>query len=562
MRIGLTISGAVSLGAFEGGALAALLTGTQAIQAVTPGKSPPLRVDAIGAASAGAITAVAAARILTAGLDPVWVMQRAWVTEDSLDSLLRGATADAPLSMDHLSKTALDVLNDQQHVNPAKIQQAPVAIELALTNLRCLGYTIHKISAPAGSQQTIEASTYFDWGRFAFSPGAGIDEFCAPGGAVDTALASGANPLGFAPRKLARDSSPYVAEGVTNLPANAGCEMWFTDGGTIDNEPLGRTLDRSNDIDLHDPPAVQDRRVQVLIHPFPSAPPPAASLSWAHPDRRPTWLRTLSRVFMIIRAQNLYSDIRQAEKTNSQIRWSDELKSTLAGLLTKLLPEEREKWRDALRDVVDGIERELAALPRYRGNLAEKRHATTVEDFLDIALDRVSGLATKNVVGIEVVSPYLAKRTDRVALDRLLAGEFLESFGGFFHEGLRRSDFALGFVCMLNWMESALPAYGLDTASCGVAIDAALRAFYGLPAWQEKNETKDFTDYGLTDTLESRAKSLGLTGGPSWVPRDFGEMTLGDLGAGEKWLFARVLGRVATVLRHDLWLKFTGRDEP
>jgi hypothetical protein len=50
IRIALTISGAVSLGAYEGGALAALVA---AAQALSRDGEPPLRIDAIGGASAG-----------------------------------------------------------------------------------------------------------------------------------------------------------------------------------------------------------------------------------------------------------------------------------------------------------------------------------------------------------------------------------------------------------------------------------------------------------------------------------------------------------------------------
>ena len=79
VRIALTISGAVSLGAFEGGALAALITGVQAAQRLaTDRQQPDLRIDAFGGASAGAITAVLAARAVTAGLDPVAMMEQAW----------------------------------------------------------------------------------------------------------------------------------------------------------------------------------------------------------------------------------------------------------------------------------------------------------------------------------------------------------------------------------------------------------------------------------------------------------------------------------------------------
>ena len=69
--IAFTISGAISLGAFEGGALAALLVAVQRIQTDDPNI---VRIDAIGGASAGSIAGLLAARTLLAGLDPVRVV--------------------------------------------------------------------------------------------------------------------------------------------------------------------------------------------------------------------------------------------------------------------------------------------------------------------------------------------------------------------------------------------------------------------------------------------------------------------------------------------------------
>ena len=80
LHVSLTLPGAVSLGAYEGGALAALLV---AVQALDGG----VVVDSIGAASAGSITGLLAARSLTAGADPVQVMSEAWVDLDSLKTL-------------------------------------------------------------------------------------------------------------------------------------------------------------------------------------------------------------------------------------------------------------------------------------------------------------------------------------------------------------------------------------------------------------------------------------------------------------------------------------------
>ena len=75
LRIALTISGAVSLGAYEAGVLAGLLSG---ILPLCEGEDPAIRLDAIGGASAGSMAGLLAARCLTAGYDPVYVMEQAW----------------------------------------------------------------------------------------------------------------------------------------------------------------------------------------------------------------------------------------------------------------------------------------------------------------------------------------------------------------------------------------------------------------------------------------------------------------------------------------------------
>ena len=98
LRIALTISGAVALGAYEGGALAALLC---AIRELCRGDDPEIRVDAIGGSSAGSITGLLAARCLLEGIDPVYVMREAWVERDSLP-VMRTDAPDEPLSLDAL----------------------------------------------------------------------------------------------------------------------------------------------------------------------------------------------------------------------------------------------------------------------------------------------------------------------------------------------------------------------------------------------------------------------------------------------------------------------------
>ena len=324
---------------------------------------------------------------------------------------------------------------------------------------------------------------------------------------------------------------------------------------------ITNTLDS---LDSDDPLLSDDRRIQVLIHPFPTWPAGSASLAWADPDHRPTWLRTLFRAFEVIRSQNLYTDIRRAEKTNSRLLWEVRLQQTLDQLIQGLTPEQQADWAQSLSAVVNGIELEVSSMPRHR----EQRPATGRDQtggpeasrLLHAALERVSGLSGKNPVGIEVISPYLAEGTSGLALGEILAGEFLESFGGFFDEGLRRSDFALGFVCMLNWMSSALEAYGLDHDSSRIATSAALRAFYDLSDWSAGGETKGFTAYGLSDELKSLATELDLADRPSWIATIFGKKTISDLTSSEKWQLLHVGERVARVVGADIWLHAQGKD--
>src|SRR4029077_5066428 len=184
----------------------------QALQAQQPGQPAAIRVDAIGAASAGSITAVAAARVVTGGLEPVWGMEQAWVVQDTLQALMRNANNEAPLSMDGLSAMAAEILNGSGHLDPTKVQaKCGLTIDLALCNLRGFNYEIKKLT-PVGSG-SVQASTYLDWGIFRFPPNATMADFvdATERCALDTALASGSNEFGFPPRRLARTKADYQA---------------------------------------------------------------------------------------------------------------------------------------------------------------------------------------------------------------------------------------------------------------------------------------------------------------------------------------------------------------
>jgi hypothetical protein len=496
-------------------------------------------------------------------------MEQAWVVQDTLQALMKNANNEAPLSMDGLSAMAAGILKGDGHLDPTKVQAASgVTIDLALCNLRGFNYQIKKLT-PVGSA-FVQASTYLDWGIFRFPPNAAMADFvdATERCALDTALASGSNEFGFPPRRLARTKADYQTKGLSNFP-DASTFLWFTDGGTIDNEPLGRTMDIANELDSldsGDPLGSDDCRIHLLIHPFPSAPPPPTSLAWADPDRKPTWLRTLFRAVEIIRGQNIYFDVRRAEKTNSRLVWEIRLLEALDELIDRLPADQQAQWELRLQRVVGQMEEEAGSMPRHREQPPvtprERTDVPPAAKLLHQALERVSGLSGKNPVGIEVISPYLAEGTAGLALGQILAGEFLQSFGGFFDEGLRRSDFALGFVCMLNWMSAGLEGYGVDSASAKTATSAALTAFWKLDAWPMGKDGKGFTGYGLNGQVKKLATELNLPQSPSWMPTDFGEKTMAELSLGTQLQALHAAQRIAKVIEADIWQHARGKDSP
>lgn len=102
LRLSLTIPGAVSLGAYEGGALAALILAAKALG------EDKLVIDSIASASAGSMTALLTARSLLRDVDPVALLKAAWVDNVSFEAMKTHSTASL-LSSAALMKMAEEV---------------------------------------------------------------------------------------------------------------------------------------------------------------------------------------------------------------------------------------------------------------------------------------------------------------------------------------------------------------------------------------------------------------------------------------------------------------------
>lgn len=467
LRLSLTVPGAVSLGAYEGGALAALIVAAKALGEET------MVIDSIAAASAGSITALLTARSLLRSVDPVKLLTAAWVENVSFQAMKTNST-DAPLSSDALTEMATKVLDPGgiPEGQPETWQREPVLVSMALTSLAGLTYKLPDLAR----QTTVDAPTFLDWYRVSLTSAVGSDGYLDH---AEAAIASGSNAIGFPAKQLNRlaDKAQYDQAGLVGFPDDG--LFWYTDGGTVDNEPLGRTIDLAQEV------GSDDKRLYLLIHPDPAFPTSTPSPVWGGDAPLPPWVRTGTHAFSISRSQSIYEDLLRLEKTNSRLEWigtvapavtsglaagirdanlsadqASELRTNLVGALGKALREVR------------GAQEQVASLAN---RTAVDHGADDTDDWttiLDTLVRAASGLEERDQIKVEVVSPTVDPSVAEPP-SKQLAGAFFFHFGGFFDIKFRQSDFALGYRNMSYWLNQYLHSYlpGVDLSAALEQVD-------------------------------------------------------------------------------------------
>jgi predicted acylesterase/phospholipase RssA len=398
-RIALVLAGAASLGAYQAGALAALVEGLGPLGTGDERNGPPrLAIDIMTGASSGALNALLAAHCLVHGRDAAAILRRAWIDEASL-AALRNRRFDAPLSLDSLARAA-NRLIDTADPDAGRVPvPTGIDVELAVTSLR--GFT-----APVGDGEHCEPS-YRGRRRFHIDAGTGHDELVE---VVRAALASAANPLGFAPRFL-------HAQGTGTGASEAG---WHTDGGLLDNT-LQRALELANER-RHGAP---EDRMLIVLHPFTSRLPPEAG--WRDPATVPTWATTLLRSLDIQQSQLFADDVQEVHAVNTRIEQLAELHEALAALDPTMLTSV------------------LETLGLAAGVPDSDPAGTLVTE-----IARRAGVARKQRVHLAVISPDVLACPERAG--PVLSGDQLAGLGGFASRQLRANDFDLGYRCTLDWL--------------------------------------------------------------------------------------------------------------
>jgi predicted acylesterase/phospholipase RssA len=510
LRLSLTLPGAVSLGAYEGGALAALLLACQELgeQAVV--------IDSMASASAGSITGLLSARALLRGTDPIRLLARAWVELVSLRAMQAHST-EAPLSGEALSVIATDLLGPGGVPDGPddRRQREPVRLSMALGNLAGLNYALPVVDRATPMQ----ASTFLDWYNVTLTDDLDAGRYLE---LAQAAIASGADAIGFPPKQLDRsaDRAQYDQAGLAGFPADG--KFWYTDGGTIDNEPLGRTIDLAQSV------GSDDDRVFLLIHPDPVATTDTPSPTWTGNSPQPSWLHAGTRAFAIGRTQTIFEDLKRLEKTNSYLEWTKAIPAAVQAGVTEAIEAlglsagQADTLRASLQDAAaaelskirqqQDRAREIARRSPRGHRAVSGGYAETLQALVAAA----TGLEGKRPASVDVVSPAIDPAVTEPASEQL-AGAFLFHFGGFIDIRYRQSDFALGYRNMQYWLEHDLARY------------------------------LEGTD--MTGALASVADGYRRLG---WDDIRCGGAQLGSLGTGEKVELGEVALHVLNVIRHDI----------
>ena len=505
VKIGLTVSGAISLGAYEGGALAALLVAAEELRG-------SVEIDVIAGASAGAITGLVAARCLTLGADPVESMTRTWVDLPDIHNLATHSE-DSPLSAHELARRAVELLGPDGPHSTGKRQQTPVRLTMAMCSLAGLNYRI-KV---ANGEPDVDAVTYLEWSDTTF------DQQSTPDSFVDVAsraLASGANPVGLPPKRLSHSEDELNRlrdDGVVNLGSLA--TSWYTDGGTLDNEPFGRLLDVIAESGVAD-----SDRLLLLVHPIPTRHPGASV--WTNPEEQPRWPRTGLRAKALQGDQTIFGDLRALAKVNRRLEWVEMVVDALAEAFESVGMADRAPTAADVRAILAGLigaldddheslNRELGRSPSARPNIDA---TSDMKALLRGAIQRATGLASKRPAVVEIVSPALDP--SHLPAGDLLAGEKLGHFFGFLDARFRRSDFGLGYRNMEVWLRTRLDARVAD-------VEPARRQ----AAWTAVHDRYDQL---------------------AWDDERHGDADYDSLSVGEKLHLCGVLGHVAHITERDV----------
>lgn len=525
-RLAITISGAVSLGTYEAGVLYEILQAIAANNAEVSSEDDKIYIDVITGASAGAMCAAVLAQKLLydgASLDGTHsnALHDPWVVDVSLDGLL-ALNADEDPAKSIFSSNLIEAISQKyltarytgsappaaRAPHPALETGKPLFLGLALTNLDGVDYA-----------QPLRTGGNFSYTRFAdqfqrmLAPDGGDDSLATWESIRNAAVASGAFPFAFRVKSLQRQLSEYVDPIPENLP-HLNMRFAYTDGGTLQNEPLGMAKDLVDLVDRH---LNSDTRFYLFIAPHlrQSAIDQGKSLlDTLVTDGNANLAVTAGGIAHAIYNGAAFQDWVMAERLNADIavfnRRAEQLKTALIdrtvdaatigpaadSYLTVLRTGDLRLTGAVIAGELDRIAKQFSsecqaieagglgpnAVPAFLGSLLVMELAAGLGPFDEM-----------NILGITAESDELA-------------GSALSSFAGFFDQNIRQHDYDVGrnkakaFIAAQNAGGPSLGPFRYDPGA-PISVDSSYDNF-------EISKLSIDERQSLRDRLADRADSL------------------------------------------------------
>jgi len=465
-RLAITIAGAVSLGSYEAGVLYEVLDAIHQHNCVpgTPDEER-IEIDVLTGASAGAMTAAIVAQKMLYAADEFRdpydnPLYNVWVKQINLMELLNTTNGGSPESesplrsifssnmVERIAAGSLTARYASGEVPPRVTHMAAaksISLGMTLTNLNGVdyGYDMQPNGKYIYTQHEDQLTRVVSVG--------GTDHREIWEEIRDASVASGAYPLAFRAKELERKRADYTK---TNLEpwTDDPSRFTYTDGGVLQNEPLGMAKKLVNVIDGH---WNNESRFYLFVSPHGKSSRADSHFREVDAD----YFHMMKRLSKVLLGQSEFQDWITAVEMNEQIALMDARAAELVQGLSS-----GELKSGSLKRVADGLLKVLFRQPKHTGN-GNRRVAKIGKESLSDARRRIEhqyrdeiallGAGTYSadafrdtVLAFETAANLGERDYMRIygiaVSEELLAGAELSAFLGFFDQRYRDHDYDRG----------------------------------------------------------------------------------------------------------------------
>ena len=463
-RLAITVAGAVSLGSYEAGVLYEVLDAIHQHNTVpgTPDQER-IEIDVLTGASAGAMSAAIVAQKMLYAADEFRdpydnPLYNVWVKQIDLKGLLETVDDGSPesesalrsiFSSNMVERIATDTLvkryESEEWPAPVTHMAAATSISLGMTLTNMNGVDYGYDMQPSGK---FIFTRHEDQMTRVLSVG-GTDNKEVWEEIRDAAVASGSFPLAFRAKEMNRKRVDYTKPNLepwTDDPQR----FTYTDGGVLQNEPLGMAKRLVNMIDGH---WHNDSRFYLFVSPHGKTSSADSSFREVNAD----YLHMMKRLAKVFLGQSEFEDWITAVAVNEQIALLDARAVELAEKIRsgRLGVASLKRTAEALLEVlfrqpVDGETRRIAKIGAESLSDARIRiEHQYKEEIASLGAGSSRAAAFRDTVLTFETAASLGER-DYMRIygiavsEDLLAGAELSAFLGFFDQRYRDHDYDRG----------------------------------------------------------------------------------------------------------------------